>query len=137
MHCGASRLTQALGTMLIAFMIFGAVWFALSVRAWRLNKTLAASLPTASPWRKAYRFWWLLGLLLGVASYFIAFPVTTSERYVVHGFPFPAYAFDAAGHDYVGLLTLPFMLANFVCWFLAAHFCFWLASRRAAPRIGA
>ena len=115
--------------MFIAFIILGAVWFVFALRAWRANKLLAASFPVSSLWRKAYRFWWLGGVLLGVASYFVAFPVTTSERYIVHGFPFPAYAFDAAGHDYVGFLTLPFMLVNFACWFLAAHFGFWLAAR--------
>jgi len=72
----------------------------------------------------------LVGLLLGAASYFIAYPVTTSERYVVHGFPFPAYAFDASGQDYVGFLTLPFMLFNFACWFLLVHIGYRLAARR-------
>jgi hypothetical protein len=118
-------------------MFFGVAWLAFSISAWLANRALAAALPLSSRWRALYRYWWVCGLLLGVASYFIAFPYTTSERYIVHGFPFPAYAFDASGHDYVGFLTGPFMLINFMCWFFAAHIGFWLSARRShgqAPR---
>ena len=115
--------------MFVAFMLFGVASFALSLGAWRANKVFAASLPSSSLWRASFRFWWLPGLLLGVASFFIAFPVTTSERYVVHGFPFPAYAFDASGHDYIGALTAPFVLINFACWCLLVHLGWWLAGR--------
>jgi hypothetical protein len=115
--------------MFLALMIFGAGWLVFALLAWRANRMFAAS-PSASPkWRAAYRCWWLPGLLLGVASVFIAFPYTTSERYVVHGFPFPAYAFDSMGHDYVGVMTLPFMAINFACWTLAIHVALWLAAR--------
>ena len=116
--------------MFIVFMLFGVVLLVFSVLAWRVNRVLAASLPSSSRWCVAYRLWWLPGLLLGATSYFVAFPYTTSERYIVHGFPFPAYAFDASGHDYVGFITLPFMLINFACWFLVVHLGLWLAARR-------
>ena len=115
--------------MLVAFMLLGVVSLVASVAAWRANRAFALTGAAGPRWRNLYRFWWAPGMLLGAASYFIAFPYTTSERYMVHGFPFPAYAFDASGHDYVGFITLPFMLINFACWFFVVHVAFWLARR--------
>ena len=116
--------------MFIAFMVMGVALLVVSVLAWRGNRALAGSLPSTSRWRAAYRLWPLLGLLLGVVGFFVHFSYTTSERYTVYGFPFPAYALDASGHDYVGFITLPLMLINFACWFLLVHLAFWLSARR-------
>jgi hypothetical protein len=118
--------------MFIAVTILGVIWLVLSLIARHANRSFIASLPASSRWLTSYKFLWLLGVLLGVASIFIAYPYTADKRYMVYGFPFLAYAFDAAGSDYAGVLTLPFMLCNFLCWFFLPHVGFWLASRMAS-----
>ena len=68
-------------------------------------------------------------MILGCAGFFIAIPYTTSERYVVYGFPFMAFALDARGHDYIGLLTLPAIAGNFLSALFSVHLGYWLAGR--------
>ena len=115
--------------MLNAFTILGLAWLALSVSALRASRAIAASLPTSSHWRSAHRLLWLPGLALGVASLFIAISYTARVPYTLYGFPFQAFGIDARGRDFVGIFTLPLMLADIVCWFGLPHAVYWLARR--------
>ena len=113
--------------MISLFMLLGALSLILSSAAWRANSKMAAAGRGGPSWRTLYRFWWIPALCLGVGSFFIAYPYSTSARYTVHGFPFPAYAFDESGSDYVGVLTPVFMALNFVCCGLFPQIVLWLA----------
>jgi hypothetical protein len=62
-----------------------------------------------------------VGLVFGLVSWPLTFAMGysyTTPREVgrVVGLPFMAAYFDAAGHDYVGPLTLPAVLANSIFW---------------------
>ena len=70
-----------------------------------------------------------MGILLGIGSYFLWYPLEGGEdQYRVFGIPFMAYAFDQNGRDYVGALTMPAILLNFLVWSFLPQVFFWLAS---------
>ena len=83
-------------------------------------------------WRRLRRFAWGIGVALGVASIFMFIPNTGSDglRYRTHGIPFPAFEFDEKGRDYVGPLSMPFMVLNVLFWLLLPQFILWATSGR-------
>jgi hypothetical protein len=111
--------------MVLALMVIGVVVLATSIWAWRKNrKVVVANMPPL--WRAFWRWRWVIGVALGVGSYFLRYPLDgTTDRYMVHGVPFMSYAFDQRGHDYVGLLTMPALLLNFVTWAMLPQLVFW------------
>ena len=90
----------------------------------------------APMWRRMWLLCWALGALLGMASYNMRYHLQEPEGggYVVHGVPFPAFAFDDQGRDYVGLITLPMIGLNFMVWALAPQLAFFVVGRIGRPR---
>lgn len=118
--------------MLLAFAICGLVGIALGIAAWRSNGRSAASGNVARGWLLLRRWAWVLGLVLGGASYFIWYPYDAgTERYRVMGFPFMAAAFDSAGRDYVGSITPLAIIGNFLFFALTPQLMLWVAARMA------
>ena len=111
-----------------AFMIVGVIVLAASLCAWHRNKrTTVSEMPPL--WRGLWRWRWVIGLALGIASYFIHYPAEgTTDRYMVYGVPFMSFAFDQKGHDYVGPLTVPALILNFGTWALLPQLFFWVFS---------
>ena len=92
--------------------------------------SIAAFLPSRQPaglpdWparrTRAFGFGLLLGLVVfaGQCGLWFGYPlIQNGESWWVVGIPFPAAMFDHHGHDYIGLLTLPFFIVNAFFWFL-------------------
>ena len=115
--------------MLLVFAICGLVGIALGVAAWRSNRRNAASAKVSRSWLLLRRWAWVLGLVLGMASYFIWYPYDVGmERYRVMGFPFMAAAFDAAGRDYVGPITPLAIIGNFLFFALTPQLVLWVTA---------
>ena len=83
----------------------------------------------------------LLGVLLGAASW----PLTFWMGYPIHvdaevgrvvGFPFFVAYFDSEGRDYVGVLTMPGVVANCLFWFLLPQLVVYLFARKSASEHG-
>jgi len=105
-----------------------------SIWAWRRNRQLTVSAMPAL-WRSVWRWRWLIGLALGVGSYFLRYPLEGGgDRYTVYGVPFMSYAFDQRGHDYVGPLTVPALILNFVTWAVLPQLLLWVFGGRQAKR---
>jgi hypothetical protein len=117
--------------MYVAIFIFGVVLIALEVFASRSNRRVAAALPPAvSSWRSIYRWRFLLGAPLAVASAFISYPLSGGEdQYQVHGFPFMVMAIDQRGWDYVGFLSIPFLVLNGLIWLFLPSLALWCWAR--------
>lgn len=78
---------------------------------------------------RTYRLLGASGLVLGAVSVFVRYRY--SDDVMIVGFPFPAAGFERVNGqmlDFVGPLTLPFMLTNFFVWTAFPH-CIWVASR--------
>jgi hypothetical protein len=118
--------------MVLALTIIGLALLSLSVYAWIQNNRLPfAELP--SGWKRFWRLRWVLalvvGLALGIASLFTRYEVDAgNDHYLVYGIPFMSYAFDQRGFDYVGPLTAPALLLNFITWALLPQSVFWIVS---------
>ena len=70
-----------------------------------------------SCWRYVRWMSWVVGVLLAILAIFLSYPIAGGgDLYRVFGIPFVAYCFDHNGFDYVGALTLPTMVINFVYW---------------------
>ena len=115
--------------MVVALMIIGSTLLLASLWArGRNNSLIATDMPHL--WQTLWRFRWAFGLFLSIASYFMRYPLQGSDGvYTVYGVPYMTYAFDEKGHDYVGTLTMPFMILNFVFWLFLPHLLFWLSAR--------
>ena len=117
---------MGLGTVVLALS-----WWAMRRnRLWRLDE-----MPLR--WQQWWRFRRLFSYGLAVMSVFLQYPLAgkNGEYYTVHGVPYLVAAFDAQGRDYVGALSLPFMLLNAVFWFLLPHALFWMAGRLSLKNI--
>lgn len=117
---------QGVRRMTLALLLIGVGSLIALPWVWKSNWDYAAADPPAR-WRAAWRLRWPIGLVLGAASLFMFYPVYGTEDqmwYRVFGVPFPAFAFDERGHDYVGGLSLPMMALNCVVWLFFPHFVF-------------
>jgi hypothetical protein len=115
--------------MVNSLMVVGIVVLIASVWAWRRNQRWTVS-EMPSLWKKLWHLRWLVGVALGIASYFMRYSMQGDDGiYTIYGIPFMAYAFDQDGRDYVGALTMPFLAANFVLWLLLPQLVFWLTAR--------
>jgi hypothetical protein len=112
--------------LVVGFLVLG-----LETIALLRNRIIARSAPRHSAWSRIYRWRFLLGFLLGVASLFIWYPsVYPGDRFKVFGIPFVFMLFDQAGKDYVGSLTFPSFLADMIVWLLIPDLVLWLWARR-------
>jgi hypothetical protein len=116
--------------MVLALMLIGVAVLAASIWAWRKNmKVVVAEMPPL--WRGLWRWRWVIGIALGIAGCFLRYPLDgDTDRYTVYGVPFMSYAFDQRGHDYVGPLTMPALLLNFVTWAMLPQLAFWAFTLR-------
>jgi hypothetical protein len=117
--------------MYVLIFILGVILIALEVLASQSNRHVAAALPSShSRWRFAYRWRFLVGVPLAVASAFISYPLSGGEdQYQVHGFPFMVMAIDQRGWDYVGILSVPFLVLNGLIWLFLPSLVLWCLAR--------
>ena len=100
--------------------LVGLIGLIAGVFAWRYVRRLSRASVLPARWRHFRIAAIALGLLLASGSYFAGYyPYSTSQGVGrVVGVPFMVAFFDGAGRDYVGPLTLPAAIGNFVVWFL-------------------
>ncbi len=92
------------------------------------NRITTKSMATNTTWRLAYRWRLLFGFVLAIASTFIWYPISIhGEQFKALGVPFQIMLFDAAGKDYIGLLTMPSFFANVMIWLLVPDLVLWLS----------
>lgn len=120
--------------MILAIMLAGLATLGLSVWSWRRNRRLAiADMPPL--WRNLWRLRWVIGVVLGCGSYFLHYPWEGGDgTYTVYGVPFMSFAFDQEGRDYVGPLTIPALIMNFIVWVWLPQPLFWFFARRLQNR---
>src|SRR5687768_2950578 len=115
--------------MYIAIVGLGFTLIALEIVAARKNRSFAAQRVASREWAFAYRWRLLFGIPLAVASAFIQYPIYgEGERYQVAGFPCMVAAFDSAGRDYVGPLSVPSWIANGLLWLFFPAVILWIWS---------
>jgi hypothetical protein len=120
--------------MVLALMLIGVVVLAASIWAWRRNRKLVI-LEMPPLLRVFWRWRWVIGIALGISSYFLRYSLDgTTDRYMVHGVPFMSYAFDQRGHDYIGPLTMPALVLNFVTWAMLPQLILWAFTFRKSNR---
>ena len=116
--------------LILAFAIAGLLGIVLAAIAAASNRRRAARGTAPSRWLIARRWSGPLGLLLGIGSYFISYPLQDhGETWRVMGFPFFAAAFDPYGADYVGITTIPAIIGNFVFFLALPQLILWATGR--------
>ncbi len=78
---------------------------------------------TPTNWKRTRIVIIIVGLVIGMATwpltYWMGYPIIINEEnWRIVGLPFFVAAFDSAGRDYVGVLTMPGVIANSVFWAL-------------------
>jgi len=115
--------------MYVALVCLGLVLIALEIVAARKNRRFASGQPRNSRWVVAYRWQLVLGVPLAILSAFAGYPMSGGgEQYHVAGVPFMVAAFDSAGRDYVGPLSLPFLIVNGLLWLCLPTLFLWIWS---------
>jgi hypothetical protein len=116
--------------MYVVIFCFGVALIVLEVLASKNNKRIAATSLPESRWLLMYRWRYIVGAPLAVASAFVSYPLSSGEdRYQITGFPFLVMAIDQRGWDYAGFLSLPFLVLNGLVWLLLPSLALWGASR--------
>jgi hypothetical protein len=116
--------------MYVVIFCLGIGLVALEIVASKKNKYTAVASPPESRWLRAYRWRYLIGAPLAIASAFVSYPLSSGEDdYRITGFPFLVMAIDQRGWDYVGLLSLPFLVINALVWLYLPSIALWSASR--------
>jgi hypothetical protein len=112
---------------------------ALEILAERANSRTRRYISAKHPrWAVVHRWRWALGVVLGIASVFVFYPLTGGDGvYRIFGFPFMTVAFDAAGSDYVGPLTPAALLANGGLWFFLPSLFLWCWGWAIRPKASA
>src|SRR5687768_11812893 len=99
--------------MYVVIFCFGLGLVALEILASKRNSRTAAASPPVSRWLRIYRWRYLMGVPFSIASGFVSYPLSSGEdQYQITGFPFLVMAIDQRGWDYVGFLSLPFLVIN-------------------------
>jgi len=119
--------------MSIAIAIIGLILLGLSAWAWRQNRARVPALPVF--WMRVWTWRWVIGCAIGVAGFFLHYSADgDGDHYTVYGVPFFSYAFDQRGWDYVGVLTVPAIIFNFITSALLPELFFWLYAKQLARR---
>ncbi len=89
------------------------------------NKKYYLENKNSARWNKIYKWRWLIGIVFLPLS-LIEYPMFGTSNTVV-GFPLIIAAFDEAGRDYVGVITVPFAIVNALIWYFTIHIilCIW------------
>lgn len=73
-------------------------------------------------WNGIYRWRWLVGVPFAALSTVLSYSVGgESGTYEIVGFPLAVAAIDEEGLNYVGRLSIPFLVANAAIWFFVPH----------------
>jgi hypothetical protein len=111
-------------------LVSGLMVLALEIFASRRNRTTAQAPNVVVAWRFVHKWRLLFGIPLAVASFFMGYPTSGGgEEYKVIGVPFLVAAFDSAGRDYIGLLSVPSLVANALLWLFLPAVALWVWSR--------
>lgn len=111
-------------------LVAGLMVLALEIFASRRNHITAQAPDVVAAWRFAHKWLLLFGIPFAVASFFMGYPTSgEGEKYEVIGVPFLVAAFDSAGRDYVGLLSVPSLVANALLWLFVPAVALWVWSR--------
>ena len=117
--------------MVFGFAILGILGIVMAVFAIRSNRRLVATGSPNEDWLLARRLSGPIGIVLGVASYFIWYTLEDAgQTWRVMGFPFFAAAFDSRGSDYVGITTIPAVIGNFLFFAALPQLILWATGRR-------
>ena len=112
--------------MFIVSLCIGVLLLAVEAFATWKNRRLAQRATSAKRWCLFYRWRYVGGAILAVASVFMGYPMyVDAERYWVVGVPFFVAAFDSSGTDFVGPFTVPLLVANAVVWLLFPNLLLW------------
>lgn len=112
--------------MYVSIFIFGVALVVLEVVASRSNRRFAAKVPAKSRWLLVHRWRILFGAPLAVASAFVSYPLAGGgDQYQISGFPFMVMAIDQRGWDYVGFLSIPFLVLNGLIWLFLPSLGLW------------
>ena len=104
--------------MFYALLLIAASMIVLEVFAARTNRRIRRKGLAPREWEKAYQWRWVFGIPFAVLSAFVFYPMPgLPESVQVVGFPLMVAAFDEAGHDYVGVFTVPSFFANIAIWY--------------------
>jgi hypothetical protein len=115
--------------MYVVIFCLGLVLVTLEIVASKKNGRTAAASPPESRWLRVYRWRYLIGAPLAIASAFISYPLSSGEdKYEVTGFPFLVMAIDQRGWDYAGFLSLPFLVINALVWLYLPSIALWSVS---------
>jgi len=86
-------------------------------------------------WDRLYRWRWAAGAGFAALSLVMGYSVAGgSGTYEVVGFPLVVAMVDEAGRNYVGRLSMPFLVANAAIWFFFPHILLYLWSVLAGYR---
>lgn len=73
-------------------------------------------------WDGIYRWRWLVGVPFAALSTVLGYTVGgESGTYEIVGFPLAVAAIDEQGLNYVGRLSIPFLVVNAAIWFFVPH----------------
>lgn len=116
------------------YIIIGMLLIALEVLASRRNRRFVASLYDKK-WLWVYRWRFVLGVPLAITSVFVSYPLSVGEdQYQVSGFPFMVMVIDQNGWDYVGFMSIPFLIINGFIWFCIPSLVLWGWSQKIKTR---
>lgn len=74
-------------------------------------------------WNGVYRWRWLVGVPFAFVPTMLSYNVGSAESgvYEIIGFPLAIAAVDETGLNYVGRMSIPFLVANAAIWFFVPH----------------
>lgn len=120
--------------MYTTIIIIGLFLIALEVLASRNNRRFAASLYDKK-WLWVYRWRFVLGVPLVITSVFVSYSFSVGDdQYQVSGFPFMVMVIDQNGWDYVGFMSIPFLIVNGLIWFCIPSLVLWGWSHKIKTR---
>lgn len=121
--------------MYYALLLTALLMVALELFASLRNQRTCHRGSAGKSWDRFYRWRWLAGVPFAALSPLLSYTLGGGESgtYEIVGFPLAVAAIDEAGLNYVGRLSVPFLVANAAIWFFFPHVLLYLWSRVARP----
>jgi len=122
-------------TIVIVLAVLGLVGIVASIYASTKTKNIFKESERPKNWNKIRIFAFIIGGVIGVATwpltYWMGYPIEINEEnWRIVGMPFFVAAFDSIGRDYVGVLTMPGVIANSIFWALLPQLGLFLWAKR-------
>ena len=122
-------------TIIIGLAIIGLIGIVAGIYSTVKTRNIFEENEHPKNWSKIRIFLLVAGLVVGIATwpltYWMGYPININEEnWRIVGIPFFVAAFDSAGRDYVGLLTMPSVIANSVFWALLPQLVLLLWAKR-------